>query len=76
MWGVKRKLQAQERELLQQLKQHQDLKSSLRAQLLERLQQLLQLGSSISRRTCSCPVQVSSSHKIFNRFSVFISRLA
>ena len=58
MWDAKSGLQKQEMALLQQMKTHQELRSSLRCQLLEKQRALLQLGSSISRRTCNCPVQV------------------
>ncbi len=74
MWNAKNSLQAQELELLQQLKHHQDVKASLRAQLLEKQQALLQFGASISRRTCLCPVQACASLDIRLQHRTHLSR--
>jgi hypothetical protein len=72
MWTKKSGLQAQELALLQQLKQQQDVKASLRTQLLEKQNSLLKLGITISRRSCRCPVQVHAQYQ--GRLSVILTR--
>ena len=72
MWTKKSGLQAQEMALLQQLKQQQDVKASLRTQLLDKQNSLLKLGITNSRRSCRCPVQVHTQYQ--GRLSVVLTR--